>query len=115
MRVPGIERAEISEAKIVRYLLSTTHRAGKSKAIFFMEFGFDPQRWEELAIALKEHAINNEITREEKTIFGTRYVVEGLLRAPDGTSLNVRAAWFMDDDGEIPRFITAHPLKRRRS
>jgi hypothetical protein len=115
MRVPGIERAEISEAKIVRYLLSTTHRAGKSKAIFFMEFGFDPQRWEELAIALKEHAINNEITREEKTIFGTRYVVEGLLRAPDGTSLNVRTAWFMDDDGEIPRFITAHPLKRRRS
>jgi uncharacterized protein DUF6883 len=115
MRVRGIERAEISEAKIVRYLLSTTHRAGKSKAIFFMEFGFDPQRWEELAIALKEHAINNEITREEKTIFGTRYVVEGLLRAPDGTSLNVRTAWFMDDDGEIPRFITAHPLKRRRS
>jgi hypothetical protein len=115
MRVPGIERAEISEAKIVRYLLSTTHRAGKSKAIFFMEFGFDPQRWEELAIALKEHAINNEITREEKTIFGTRYVVEGMLRAPDGTSLNVRTAWFMDDDGEIPRFITAHPLKRRRS
>ena len=44
MKLPGIEKAEIREAKIVRYLLSTTHRAGKSKAIFFMEFGFDPQR-----------------------------------------------------------------------
>ena len=115
MKLPGIEKAEIREAKIVRYLLSTTHRAGKSKAIFFMEFGFDPQRWEELARALKEHARNNEITREEKTIFGTRYLIEGPLRAPDGTSLNVRTAWFIDDDGEVPRFITAHPLKRRRS
>ncbi|MGH7828144.1 MAG: DUF6883 domain-containing protein [Candidatus Binatia bacterium] len=39
----GVERAEISETKIVKYLLSTTHRAGKSKATFFMEFGFDPR------------------------------------------------------------------------
>ena len=53
MKLPLVERAEISEAKIVKYLLSTTHRAGKSKAIFFMEFGFDPQHWEELAVALK--------------------------------------------------------------
>jgi hypothetical protein len=114
VRLPGIEKAEVSEAKIVKYLLSTTHRAGKSKAIFFMEFGFDPRRWEELAIALKEHAIENEITHEEKTIFGTRYVIEGLLKAPDGGRLNVRTAWFLDDDAEVPRFITAHPLKRRR-
>jgi hypothetical protein len=115
VRLPGIEKGEVSEAKIVRYLLSTTHRAGKSKAIFFMEFGFDPQRWEELAIALKEHAVDNDIAQEEKTAFGTRYVIEGLLKAPDGRQLNVRTAWFIDDDGDAPRFITAHPLRRRRS
>jgi hypothetical protein len=79
-----------------------------------MEFGFDLRRWEKLAIALKEHAIENEIRHEEKTIFGTRYVIEGLLKAPDGRRLNVRTAWFLDDDAEVPRFITAHPLKRRR-
>ena len=115
MKLPLVDRAEINEAKIVKYLLSTTHRAGKSKATFFMEFRFDPQRWQELAIALKEHAIDNEITREEKTIFGIRYVIEGLLKAPDGRRLNVRTAWFIDDDDEVPRFITAHPLRRRRS
>ncbi len=38
-----------------------------------------------------------------------------MLKAPDGRSLNVRAAWFMDDHSEVPRFITAHSLKRRRS
>ena len=114
MRLPLIDRAEISEAKIVKYLLSTTHRAGKSKASFFMQFGFNSSRWEKLAGALKQHAKDNDITKEEKTIFGTRYVIDGPLTAPDGRRLNVRTAWFIDDDGEVPRFITAHPLRRRR-
>jgi hypothetical protein len=114
MRLPLVDRAEISEVKIVKYLVSTTHRAGKSKASFFMQFGFDSSRWQELAGALRQHAKDNDITTKEKTIFGTRYVIEGLLTAPDGRRLNVRTAWFIDDDGEVPRFITAHPLRRRR-
>jgi hypothetical protein len=44
MRLPNVEKAEITEAKVVRYLLSTTHRAGKSKAAFFMQFGFNAAR-----------------------------------------------------------------------
>jgi hypothetical protein len=114
MKLPLVDRAEISETKIVKYLLSTTHRAGKSKASFFMQFGFSSSRWKELAGALKQHAKDNEITLEVQTIFGTRYVIDGLLTAPDGRRLNVRTAWFIDDDGEVPRFITAHPLGRRR-
>jgi hypothetical protein len=113
MRLPNVDKAEITEAKIVGYLLSTTHRAGKSKAAFFIQFGFAAARWQELANALKQHAVSNEITTEEKTIFGSRYVIEGPLEAPDGTLLNVRSAWFIDNDGEIPRFVTAHPLRRR--
>ncbi len=114
MKLPNIEKAEVPEAKVVRYLLSTTHRAGKSKASFFMEFGFDPDRWEELARALKQHAMDNEISLEEKTIFGSRYVIDGPLKAPDGTWLNIRSAWFVGDYSDSPRFITAHPLRRRR-
>ena len=79
-----------------------------------MQFGFNSSRWEELAGALKQHAKDNDITIEEKTIFGTRYVIDGPLTAPDGRRLNVRTAWFIEDDGEVPRFITAHPLRRRR-
>ena len=115
MKLPDVEKAEVPEAKVVRYLLSTIHRAGKSKASFFMEFGFDPDRWEEFAEALKQHALDNEIALEERTSFGTRYVIDGLLKAPDGTWLNVRSAWFIDNEGDAPRFATAHPLRRRRS
>jgi hypothetical protein len=35
------------------------------------------------------------------------------LKAPDGRALNVRTAWFIDNQSDIPRFITAHPLRRR--
>ena len=67
-----------------------------------------------LARALKQHAMDNEIALEERTIFGTRYVIDGLLKAPDGTWLDVRSAWFIDNEAESPRFIAAHPLRRRR-
>ena len=83
MKLPDVEKAEINESKITRYLLSTTHRAGKSKASFFIEFGVAPDRWEELATALIQHACDNEITLQEKTVFGTRYVIDGPLKAPD--------------------------------
>lgn len=115
MRLPNAENAEIPESKITKYLLSTTHRAGKSKASFFMQFGFDLDHWKALALALKQHALENEVVLEEKTIFGTRYIVDGLLKAPDGRWLNVRVAWYITADGDVPRFITAHPLRRRRS
>ena len=115
MKLPNVENAEIPESKITKYLLSTTHRAGKSKASFFMQFGFNVDRWEALALALKQHALENEVALEEKTIFGTRYIINGRLKAPDGKWLNIRAAWYIDTDGDVPRFITAHPLRGRRS
>ncbi len=114
MKLPDVEKAVIHEAKVVHYLLSTTHRAGKSKASFFMEFGFHPERWQELAAALKQHAIDNDVSRKESTVFGTRYVIEGRLKAPDGTWLNIRCAWFIHEEGGTPRFVTAHPLRRNR-
>ena len=80
MKLRGVERAEIRESKIVKYLLSTTHTAGKSKAAFFMEFGFEPQRWEELDRTLRQQAMDNEIVREERTRFGTRYIIDSHCR-----------------------------------
>lgn len=66
MKLPNVENAEIPQSKITKYLLSTTHRAGKSKASFFMQFGFDVDRWEALAVALKQHALENEIAWKKR-------------------------------------------------
>ena len=38
MKLSNADRAIVPPAKIVNYLLSPTHRAGKSKAAFFRRF-----------------------------------------------------------------------------
>jgi uncharacterized protein DUF6883 len=115
MKLPNFDRAAVPQEKITRYLLSPTHRVGKSKAAFFEAFGFKRHKWKELAKALRQHVADHSVVETEETPLGTQYVVEGIVLAPDGTSLNVRSAWFIDKGKKEPRFITAHPLKRRRT
>jgi hypothetical protein len=58
--------------------------------------------------------LGHEVATHAETQFGTRYVVDGSLRSPSGQDLQVRAAWFIDKGKDAPRFITAHPLKRKK-
>jgi uncharacterized protein DUF6883 len=58
------------------------------------------------------HACENEVVETAETRYGTRYVVDGPVIAPDGTTLNVRSAWYIDPDSDVPRFVTAHPLPK---
>lgn len=113
MKLPFSDRLEISQTKVVQYLLSSTHRAGRGKAKFFSAVGFEDSSWEMLAQALKQHAKNNLVLQTEETPFGTRYVIEGPLLAPNGRELQIRTVWFIDTGGGPPRFVTAYPLKRR--
>jgi hypothetical protein len=115
MKLPLAHLAVIAEAKVVDYLLSPMHRRGKSKEKFFTTHGFSRERWTELAEALREHALGHEIANHQETAFGTRYVIDGRLRSPSGQDLQVRAVWFIDKGKDAPRFITAHPLKRKKS
>jgi hypothetical protein len=68
--------------------------------------------WQKLAEALLRHGQENEVVETEPTPHGQRYVIEARLIAPDGTSLNVRSAWYIDVGGGAPRFVTAHPLPK---
>lgn len=112
MRLPNDQRASVPERKVTLYLLNPAHPAGGSKAVFFIRFGFTAAEWRRLAEALLQHARENEVVATEETRHGTRYVVDGPLRAPDGTNLNVRCAWFIDSGADTPRFVTAHPLPK---
>jgi hypothetical protein len=114
MKLPQPRAALIPEAKLVEYLLSLTHRRGRSKAVFFTAYGFSRESWPELAEALRKHAQDHDIREHTETAFGTRYIIDGVLLSPTGQSLQVRVAWFIDKGKSVPRFITAHPLKRKR-
>lgn len=113
MKLPQYEQAVVPEAKIVHYLLDLTHPVGRSKARFFLSFGFTPDHWQEMAAALVEHAAAHEVARIEEGEDGTRYVVEGSLNTPDNRNPAVRVIWYIEKDQEIPRFTTAYPLKAR--
>jgi uncharacterized protein DUF6883 len=113
MKLPNAELAFVEEAKLCEYLLNTGHRFGASKARFFAEFGFSLGAWQVLAIALKQHGQENEVTRAKETGFGPRYEVEGELAAPDGRRPRVRTVWQVDAGEIAPRLITAHPLEAK--
>jgi hypothetical protein len=112
MQVPNLEAAIVPAAKIVDYLLSATHPDGKHKAAFFEAFGFARDRWRELEQSLKQHLADHDIARNEPSRFGTRYAVEGIMTTPDGRSPFVRTIWFIENNDDIPRFVTAYPLRR---
>ncbi len=112
MELPNAEFAFVPEAKLTLYLLNPAHRAGGSKARFFLHFGFAVAEWRRLADALAQHARENEVTETERTRYGTRYVLDGPLTAPTGAILHIRTAWFIDAGALIPRFVTAHPLPK---
>ena len=66
-----------------------------------------------MAEALLRHAADHKVARIEPSPFGTRYVIEGMISTPDGRAPLIRAVWFMATDEDIPRFVTAYPLRRR--
>jgi len=113
MKLPNVGRAIVPRAKIVDYLLSPTHADGASKAAFFLRFGFAASEWETLANALLRHARETEVTRTKDSPFGKRYMIEGIIHAPDGRTPFVRTIWFVEAGEDTPRFVTAYPLKER--
>ena len=72
MKLPLADEAEVPKAKIVLYLLNPEHRRGKSKARFFLSRGFSADNWETMAGALRRHAAEHEIVKEEPTPLGVR-------------------------------------------
>jgi len=112
MKLPNCEYAVVPRAKVVDYLLSDTHRDGQHKTVFFKRFGFTVTEWERLAQALWEHAVEHDVTRAEPSPHGQRYIIEGIIRSPDARNPLVRVVWFIELDEDIPRFVTAYPLRR---
>lgn len=110
MKLPNSDLAYISNTKIDEYLLSPIHPDGKSKHDFFIRFGFHPHQGEKLVDALKQHALEHDVVRQEQTLFGIRYIIEGFLRCPDGRKPKVRVIWFINLEDDLPRLVTAYPM-----
>jgi len=108
MRIPGAERALISEDKLVRYLLNWDHPDGASKARVLAHAGFDGARPYELDQALREQHLAVEAQRGKPSPFGRKYEITQLLSGPEGT-VTVTSVWMIRHGESFPRLITIVP------
>lgn len=102
----------MDRAKVVDYLLSADHPDGRSKAAFFLDFGFDDANWQALAEALRDHGADHEVTDAKASDHGVLYCVDGRLATPDGRNPLARTVWLIEQGSRAPRLITAYPLRR---
>lgn len=105
--------AIVETHKIEKYLLSSTHPAGRAKAKFFYGFGFDAAKPDILKVALLDHAKNGTITAEQYTDFGYKWTIEGPMNSPDGRSPRILSVWVRADNEIAIRLVTAYPSARK--
>lgn len=108
--IPNYEKAYIPGQKLREYLLSETHAIGKAKAKFFRSLGFNDDNVELLERELMTITRTELIAEEIITPFGIKYIVDGILSTPSGTSAKVRTIWIVEPHDERPRFVTAYPI-----
>ena len=114
MKLPNSHLAIVSRTKVLGYLLDDNHPRGRSKAAFFRRLGFDRAAPRPLEDELMRLARENEVLFCAETEFGVRYVIDGWVLSPAAVRAEIRTVWFVDQGKEIPRFVTAHPTRRRR-
>jgi hypothetical protein len=110
LKLPNAERAEIPEHKIVGYLLSEVHPIGRWKAEFFRSLGYTPDAPDIFRRDLLELAKKAEVSDRMTTAYGTKYVVDGYLRAETAAPVMVRTIWIASREGAPPRLVTAYPV-----
>jgi hypothetical protein len=93
-------------------LLSESHPVGKAKARFFVGRGYSVEKPEVLGEAIVMIARFEEVVDSQATPFGIKYVVDGTLLAPNGSEVDLRTVWQIDDDDSPPRLISAYPRRR---
>lgn len=81
--------------------------------MFLIGRGFTLERPDELIAALINHVTAHPIAELKQSAFGVKYVVDGAIVCPDGTTPAFRTIWIVGNLAERPRLVTGHPLEGR--
>ena len=109
VKLPGAERAVISEAKVRDYLLSESHPIGRFKAAFFRALGYSAGAWPQLERDLREQARQGEAVPTEATPYGQKYEISATLVGPLGREAIVVSVWIVLREEDFPRLVTVFP------
>jgi hypothetical protein len=111
MKLPHTQSVRIEQAKIVEYLLNPVHPDNGTKATFFEGWGFAVSDWTVLANAIRQMVAHQDVVDVIQSAWGQKYIVDGTLVAPAGTTPVVRTVWIVDALAVVPRLVTAYPRK----
>jgi hypothetical protein len=111
MGLPHGANALVERDKITKYLMNLGHPEGSAKARFFLAMGFRTEEWQVLADALLRVATDGNAAEVVESVHGSKYIVDGVLRAPNGQTALVRTVWIKEARQARPRLVTAYPRK----
>lgn len=109
MMLPSFQQVVIDRMKVVDYLLNSAHPDNGGKAAFFNGWGFAAADWTRFADAVRSMVASTQVIRVVQSTWGEKYVVDGPLTAPKGTTPVVRTVWIADRSSLAPRLVTAYP------
>jgi hypothetical protein len=109
MKLPNCEQAYIPVEKLANYLLSETHKDGRSKAKLLTHIGYNRDNLEVLEHDLLMIAQSCEVKDVIPSEHGTKYVIEGILQSPSGLQRLMTTVWITEVQETKPRFVTAYP------
>jgi len=109
VKIPNCSNAKVTESKILNYLLALDHPDGKSKAKFFLNWGFTRKEWTTFAAALFNQVNQNDYAEIIEGQYGTKYIVIAPILAPNGITIPIKTIWMIAKDEEFPQLITAYP------
>jgi hypothetical protein len=111
MKIPNPDKVLIEREKLVGYLLNSQHPENGGKSQFFTQLGFDLNRWEEMANALRQLAKESDVLATSESEHGKKFVVVGKIHSPSGKSATLQSIWIIDKGGDVARLVTAYPRK----
>lgn len=100
----------IDIAKIEHYLLNLAHPVSKAKAAFFTARGFAQSRPDMMASALFDHVAGSDLASTASAVGGVKYIFEGPLTAPNGSTHLVRSIWIVRSGATAGEFVTAYKI-----
>jgi hypothetical protein len=105
------DKIEISERKLVGYILNKSHIDGVHKARFFEKFGFYSENWIDLKNAFIKHIENRDNLEIIINSYGKKYIISGVIDGLDGRKPKIKSIWFIENNEKILKFVTAYPIK----
>jgi hypothetical protein len=111
MKLPHAHSAVVAKPKLVDYLLNPAHPDNGGKAEFFEALGFSLKNLAEFSAALRQLAAKTEVTEVVESPYGIKYVLDGWLQGQDNRRAKIRTIWIVDQGTDIPRLVTAYPIK----